>query len=84
MARCCMTRCITCLLYTSTAEATESFSDEKAGTVLRAGRDGIAVQCGSGMLLIKTVQFEGKRMMSVSDYLAGHTIEAGTVLGREE
>lgn len=54
------------------------------GTVLHAGRDGLLVCCTGSALLIKSVQFDGKKMMPVGDYLAGHTIEEGTVLGREE
>ena len=54
------------------------------GTVLRADKDGLLVQCGDGALLAQTVQFEGKKLMPVCDYLAGHTIETGVVLGREE
>lgn len=65
-------------------ELCEGVHDGEPGQILQAGRDGVLVQCGSGTLLIKTVQFDGKKMMPVRDYLAGHTMEEGTVLGREE
>lgn len=65
------------------AELCEGMHAGEPGQVLRAGRDGLLVRCGEGALLAKTVQFEGKKMMPVRDYLAGHTIEEGTVLDRE-
>lgn len=66
------------------AQAADAPQTAAPGTVLCTGRDGLTVQCGEGVLLAKTVQFDGKKMMSVGDYLAGHTIETGAVLGREE
>lgn len=53
------------------------------GEVLSAGENGIAVACGSGAVLIENVKFEGKKKMSVSEYLRGHKIEKGALLGKE-
>jgi len=51
----------------------------KAGTVVWVGSDFIEVETGKDSFLIKEVQLEGKRRMSVRDFLAGHSIPAGTV-----
>lgn len=52
------------------------------GTVLRADGDGILVACGKGSVLIKELKVEGKKKMPVSDYLRGHALEAGTIIGK--
>lgn len=51
----------------------------KAGTVVWVGSDFIEVETGRDSFLIKEVQLEGKRRMSVRDFLAGHSIPVGTV-----
>jgi len=43
--------------------------------------EGLVVACGSGALAVKEVQFEGKRLMSVDDYMKGNTIDTGAILG---
>lgn len=53
----------------------------KPGEVLAADKDGILVACGEGSVLIKEIKIEGKKKMSVEDYLRGHKIEKGTLLG---
>lgn len=52
-----------------------------AGEVLRADADGILVATGKGSVLIKELKIEGKKKMSAEDYLRGHRIEKGTLLG---
>lgn len=52
-----------------------------AGTVIDL-TDGICVACGDGnTVLLTEVQLEGKKRMNYSDFLRGHKIEKGTVLG---
>lgn len=51
------------------------------GTVLRADRNGILAGAGTGAILIREVQLEGKRRMSAREFLQGNPIAAGTVLG---
>lgn len=53
----------------------------EAGEVLSANKDGILVACGEGSVLIKEIKVEGKKKMSAEDYLRGHKIEKGTLLG---
>lgn len=55
----------------------------KPGEVLRADDEGILVACGDESVRIKSVKFDGKKKMTVSQYLNGHKIEKGTVLGKE-
>ena len=42
--------------------------------------DGIKVSTGSGVLLIKKIQFPSKKPMYVKDYIKGNTINTGLVL----
>lgn len=53
------------------------------GEVLVADADGLVVACGKGSVIIKDIKVEGKKKMSVGDYLRGHAIEKGTILGKE-
>lgn len=41
----------------------------------------IWVQTGKGILVLKEVQLEGKKRVSVKDFLNGHKLEEGKVLG---
>ena len=51
----------------------------KAGTVVWVGSDFIEVGTGRDSFLIKEVQLEGKRRMSVREFLSGHPVSVGTV-----
>ena len=55
----------------------------KAGEVLRADENGLVIACGEGSVIIKDIKVEGKKKMSVGDYLRGHTIAEGTLLGKD-
>ena len=52
-----------------------------AGCVLSATPEGIRVRTGAGDLIITELQPAGKRRMAVPDFLNGHALESGTVLG---
>lgn len=51
------------------------------GEIIWTGKDYIAVKCNGDILLMQEVQLEGKKRMTVADYLRGHGIEQHTVLG---
>jgi methionyl-tRNA formyltransferase len=51
------------------------------GTVLAAQGDRFVVAAGHGTLRLKTVKPEGKRAMAAREFLAGHRVAPGTVLG---
>lgn len=54
-----------------------------AGSVTEADpKKGLFVACGDGQVLqIMEIQMVGKKRMSAGDYLRGHDMESGTVLG---
>jgi methionyl-tRNA formyltransferase len=61
-------------------EVREGKATGKAGTILWVGTDSIEIETGKDSYLLKEVQLEGKRRMSVRDFLSGHPISVGTVL----
>jgi methionyl-tRNA formyltransferase len=52
-----------------------------AGVVLRADRRGLLVGAGTGAVLLREVQMEGKKRMPAGEFLRGHSVAAGTLLG---
>ena len=54
-----------------------------AGSVLQADKNGIQVACGSGSLLIQTLQPAGSARMEAAAFLAGHSVAAGSRFGAE-
>ena len=67
------------LLKIYKGEVREEISEREAGIVSWVGSDFIELGTGKDSFLIKEVQLEGKRRMSVQDFLAGHPIPVGTV-----
>lgn len=59
-------------------------SDLSPGTVLQADKRGLLIACGSNTLLVKEIQPEGKKRMSVEAFLCGSTIRVGTDLSIEQ
>ncbi len=53
------------------------------GTVLRADHRGLLVAAGEGAVLLRDVQLEGRRRMAAHDFLSGHPIAPGVILGCE-
>jgi len=51
------------------------------GTVLWADKRGILVAAGAGAVLLRDIQLEGKRRMPAGDFLRGHPVAPGSVLG---
>jgi methionyl-tRNA formyltransferase len=52
------------------------------GTVVRADASGLLVAARGGAALLREVQLEGKRRMAAGEFLRGHAIAPGTVLGK--
>jgi methionyl-tRNA formyltransferase len=50
---------------------------DEPGTIVEAAGDRLGVATGDGVLQVITVQAEGKRPMSVREFLAGHKLVAG-------
>ncbi|MGB3212732.1 MAG: methionyl-tRNA formyltransferase [Desulforhopalus sp.] len=55
-------------------------SDARPGTVLQADKRGILIACGNNTLLIKEIQPEGKKRMTVDSFICGYPIAPGTLL----
>ncbi len=51
----------------------------KRGEVFEVNRNGIKVVCGDGLIVIKALQPEGKKVMSAGEFISGHDIRAGEV-----
>lgn len=66
---------LSCAVSDKTSDATE-------GTIFEVGPSSFWVACANATSLeVFAIQPEGKRMMSVSDYLKGNSIKLNTVLG---
>lgn len=65
------------------SEGADADADAKAppGTVLRVTKETIEVQTGRGSLILHSVQPEGKKQMSVRDFLLGYPVKAGERFG---
>ncbi len=59
----------------------EDYSDANTAEIVRVESDHFSVKCGSGTLNIFEVQLEGKKRMSVKDFLLGHKLKPGSKLG---
>lgn len=66
------------------AELTNDVSDLPPGTVVTADHEGIAVACGDGVLLIRTVQLPGGRQMAARDFINAHAVLPGETIFSKE
>lgn len=55
-------------------------SGKPVGTIITVSDLGIEVACKEGSLLIKEIQFPGKKVLKVEQYIKGNTIEKDVVL----
>lgn len=53
------------------------------GTVIHVNDKGITITTGKALLLINELQMEGKRRMTAAEFIRGHKIEKGMVLGSD-
>ena len=63
------------------ADVEKKNSQLPAGTVTEVTKDSLKVQTGDGLLVLKSLQLEGKKRMEVKAFLLGNKIEPGTSLG---
>ncbi|WP_130806835.1 methionyl-tRNA formyltransferase [Senegalia massiliensis] len=59
----------------------EKLYSGKSGQITDVNNDGIFVKVRNGTIIIKEVQFPGKKKIKVSEYIKGNEIEVGTILG---
>lgn len=56
------------------------YGTEECGKIIAVNNDGIAVKTFDGALLITQLQEQGRKIMSATDYLKGHTIKTNVFL----
>lgn len=61
-------------------EYEDSQEEAEIGEIIKVSKDGVYVKVKNGIVIIKELQFPGKKRLSVRDYLAGNKIEEGIVL----
>ena len=54
-------------------------SDAQPGTLLRIDKRGLLIACGKDTILIKEIQPEGKKRMTVEAFLCGCSLDPGTL-----
>ena len=64
------------------ASVGEGRTGAEPGEVISAGKNGLEIAAGSGSVIITELQPVGKKRMAAADYLRGHAISEGTVLGK--
>lgn len=55
--------------------------NQPPGTIGTANTDGLFVAAADGYVILKDVQLAGKKRMLIADFLRGHHLKPGTVLG---
>ncbi len=54
---------------------------QKPGTIVEVNKSGLYVQAGNGLVRLETIQFAGSKRMHISQYMLGHEVPTGIVLG---
>ena len=62
------------------AETLNETTDKKIGEIFLTDTKQLAVQTGNGVLVLKTIQLEGKKPVSTKEFLNGHKEIIGTIL----
>jgi methionyl-tRNA formyltransferase len=63
-------------------ELDEEMKTASIASIVKADDEGIGVRCKEGVIVVTELQLEGKKRMDVSDYLRGHAMKKGELLGR--
>lgn len=58
----------------------DRFKEDESGKVIKINNDGIFVNALDNCIVIKRIQFPGKKAMSVSEFLRGNEFELGILL----
>lgn len=61
-------------------ELSSKFKYGKNGEIVKVSDDGIFVNCRDSCIIIKELQFPGKRSMDVKDFIRGNKMDIGTIL----
>ena len=55
---------------------------QEFGTIVTVEKDAFGILTGEGILVVKELQLEGKKRMTVEEFLRGFSLGLGTLLGR--
>jgi methionyl-tRNA formyltransferase len=69
------------IVHRTSLEGAPTLQAGAPGEVVAVGRDKLWVATGSGAVALTEVQLEGKRRVGVREFLAGHPLRTGTILG---
>ncbi len=69
------------LLKIVSAKAINGAEKAPIGAITCVDGDKLTIQCGEGLLSVTEIQMEGKKRMTVADYVKGNSFTVGTVLG---
>ncbi|SHE60145.1 methionyl-tRNA formyltransferase [Clostridium fallax] len=64
------------------SEVANGKTDKEPGTILEVSKKGIEVATGSGILLIKKVQFPNGKPLTIEQYLNGNDMDKTIILGK--
>ncbi|MFD3156505.1 methionyl-tRNA formyltransferase [Haloimpatiens sp. FM7330] len=56
-------------------EIIDKTTDYKPGYIINVSNEGVDVSCGEGILRIKKIQFPGKKVLEVKEFLKGNSLE---------
>jgi methionyl-tRNA formyltransferase len=68
------------LLKVFAVEVGEQQAKGTPGSIVEISEQGIAVATGTGTLVLKEIQLEGKKRMPVEEFVKGKAVEAGDIL----
>jgi methionyl-tRNA formyltransferase len=77
----CFTRLNKKILKIHKAKILDTKMQAAPSQIISVSGDGIEVSTGKGTLFLKEIQLEGKKRMAAEDFIKGHKLEPGTVLG---
>ena len=63
------------------SEVDDTHQNSPPGCIVELKKEGIRVATGEGHIILKEIQFEGKKRLSVREFLLGHRMVEGTMLG---
>lgn len=56
--------------------------DHTPGSIFDITNEGMVIKCARNGLLVTSLQLQGKKRMATSDFLRGHNVEIGRILGQ--
>lgn len=63
------------------AEVVDVADKAQAGQIVAVDKNGFTIACGEGALRIESLQLEGKKRMSASEFVRGYNVSVGKIVG---